>query len=109
MQTTLGEYLLLFLMWAVGVLVLLLFSGLIGPKWLKEKMRRQVLWSWRDASLFMPMDPYKPIGQALKEGIDNFNPTKERFRNFLNLELGKLLLLVGIVSLVLILLYALTP
>lgn len=55
----------------------------------------------------MPIDPYKPAGQALKEGIDNFYPTKERFRNFLRMEFGKLLLLLGIIALFLVL-YALT-
>jgi hypothetical protein len=107
MQATFGHTIfslaLVLLAWIACVFIVLLVAGLIGPKWLKERMRRQVRWSWRDASLFMPMDPYKPGGDALKEGIDNFYPTKERVRNFLHFEIGKFLLLFGLVALLLVL------
>ena|SRR6266513_2273284 len=103
MQTIFAQFILLFLFWAVGVLIILLLAGLIGPLWLKEKMRRQVRWYWRDASPFMPMDPYKPPSEALKEGFNNFWPTKQRIRNNLLIALGQFLMFFGILALGLIL------
>lgn len=99
MKTILAEFIVLFLFWAVGVLIILLLAGLIGPQWLKERMRRQVRWFWRDASVFMPTDPYKRPGEALKEGLHNFWPTKERLRNNFIIAFGQIFMFLGVLAL----------
>lgn len=92
---------LLFIITAViFIAVILLALGMIGPEWLKQKMRRQVRWNLYDASPFFPLDPYKPATEALKEGAKNFWPTKQRMRNYRQILLGQLLLTFGLFALV---------
>jgi len=66
-----------------GVIILLLvFTGIIGLKPLKELMR--YLWVWRnyEATIFFLIHPYKPVDEAVKEGVKNFLPTKKRVKEF---------------------------
>ena len=67
------------------IIFLLTFFGLIGPRKLREKMRKFNTWYYRDSALLFPLDPYKPIEEALKESAENFLPTKERMRNSLKI------------------------
>jgi hypothetical protein len=102
-MVTLSQYIFVFAACLVATLIMLFSVGLIGPKKLKDKIRRSVQWQWTKASLFLPVDPYKPAGEALKEGADNCFPAKERLRNFLTIEFGKVLLLLGIIAFLLVL------
>lgn len=61
------------------ILIILLFSGLIGPKWLRNIMRRFNTFLNKDAAIFFPLDPYK----SLPEGVQNLLPIQQRLRNFL--------------------------
>jgi len=99
MQGTLGPVLILLLMTVVGTVVVLLATGLIGPKWLKDKARRQIRWQWGPSSPLLPMDPYKPIGEALSQKESDFGSMKERVRNNNIFILGQLLLTFGLLAL----------
>lgn len=63
------------------VLFLLLAFGLIGPKWLKRRVQKLNVWYYTRAVLFFPTHPYKPLREALKEGVKEFFPTRERIKN----------------------------
>jgi len=67
----------------LATLFLLAAFGLIGPKPLRDRVRRVNTWLFKDAELFLPIDPYKPLPEALREGAAHFWPTKERVRNWL--------------------------
>jgi len=103
MQITFGQIVILVVAFAAAILMVLLSAGLIGPKRFRKRVRRLVTWYWQDASPFMALDPYKPAGEALKEGVDNFLPTKQRFRNNLTVALGQFLIFFGILALGLVL------
>src|SRR6266446_2537033 len=81
------------------ILILLLSTGLIGPARLRHFVRKVNTWYWRDGQVFFPIDPYKPLGQALRDGWRNFLPDRQRLRN------ARLLLTIslGLVSLFLLL------
>lgn len=75
-------------LWFGGYIMILMllvsvYYGLIGPKWLREPMRRFTKWEFYGTSLFFPLDPYKPLPQALREGVRNFFPTRERAKQWL--------------------------
>jgi len=84
-------------------LLMLVLLGVIGPKRLKQRMRQLAHWYSYDAQLFLPLDPYKPVSKALKEGIKNFMPTKKRLLNYWHVQLGVLLLFLALTVLLLIL------
>jgi len=86
-----------------GFLLMLLLLGVVGPKRLKERMRRLIRWYSYDSQLFLPLDPYKPIAKALKEGVENFVPTKQRLVKFLYVNLGVFLLFLGLTLLLIVL------
>jgi len=77
------EILLLFFTVLILFAVILLLFGLIGPSWLRNLVRRFHTFFEKDAVILFPIDPYKPLPDAVKEGMENFWPTKERFRKFL--------------------------
>jgi len=81
---------------------MLVFLGVIGPKGLKERMRRLIRWYSYDAELFLPLDPYKPLSRALREGVENFAPTKQRLLNFSYVVLGLVLVFLGLTLLLII-------
>jgi hypothetical protein len=64
-----------------GVFLVLLLFGEIGPQWWKTLMHRYQRWNFGDASPILPIDPYKPISEALSESPDKFPPVKERLKN----------------------------
>ncbi len=64
------------------IALLLVVSGIGGPRSLRDRMRKLTTRYYKDASLFFPIDPYKPLPEALREGWKNFLPTKERVRNW---------------------------
>ena len=82
---------------------MLLLLGVVGPKRFKERMRRLIRWYSYDAELFLPLDPYKPISKALREGIENCIPTKRRLLNCLHVNLGVFLLFLGLTLLLIVL------
>ena len=63
-----------------SLLFLLLFFGIVGPNWLKVRMRRLNKWLSMQATLFFPVNPYKSLPEALKQGLKEFWPTKGRLR-----------------------------
>jgi len=95
--------LIIFAMAIGGFLLMLLLLGVVGPKRIKERIRRLIRWYSYDAELFLPLDPYKPISKALKEGVENFMPTKQRLLNFLYVNLGVFLLFLGLTLLLIVL------
>jgi hypothetical protein len=62
------------LAFVTAVLFVLFFFGLIGPKWLKNRIRKFNTWAEKDGAVFFPIDPYKPIGIAVREGLRNSFP-----------------------------------
>ncbi len=86
----------------VAVFAMLFMSGLIGPKRIKDAMRALNRWIDKDATLFFPVDPYKPVGTEVREGLRNFWPSSWRMRNSLRLYrlLLIVLLLAAIISLI---------
>ena len=70
-----SHFLVVFLGFAILVL---LFSGFVGPRWWRDRIRRLNRWYYKDSSLFLPLDPYKPLVPALKEGLKHFWPIKDR-------------------------------
>jgi hypothetical protein len=56
-------------------------SDNFGPQWWKTLMHRYERWAFGDAAPIMPIDPYKPISQALNESSDHFPPAKKRLEN----------------------------
>mgnify|MGYP001611206502 FL=1 len=66
----------------VGITLILNQYGLIGPRWLRDRMRRLIKWESRDASLFFATDPYQSPKEAIKEGIHKFFPARRRVKHF---------------------------
>lgn len=65
----------------VGLIIfLLLFYGFIGPKWLKVRMRKFNTWAYKDGAVLFAHDPYKPIGPAMKEALNNAWPSNRHKR-----------------------------
>ena len=77
-----------FLFGLLPLFFLLVFYGLIGPERLRRIMQKVDRWLFYDSSLFFPIDPYKPLSAALKESAKEALPTRKRFRNWLFLQLG---------------------
>ena len=48
-----------------GIVFLLFFLGLIGPQWLKTKMRKFNRWAERDT--IFKVNPYQPISNSAKK------------------------------------------
>ena len=67
----------------IGISWMLIAAGLMGPKRLKTRMREFQIWSRTKAVIFFPVHPHQAIDEALKGGIKEFVPTKERIKNFL--------------------------
>ena len=98
-QNPFVQLILLLLFGATGALIVLMVAGIIGPKWLKNRMRRLIRWYWGPASLIMPMDPYKPVGEALNEKASDFGSKQERVKNNNIVILGQLLLTFSVLAL----------
>lgn len=82
---TMPHYLKLWL-WILGIAALsvpavLVFYGEIGPRWLRDLMRRYQRWNWGDASPLLPLDPYKPASEILNEQDDPPPPLRRRVKN----------------------------
>jgi hypothetical protein len=73
---------------AVAIFLVLSLTGLIGPKKLQHAMRWLNTWLALKATLIFPIDPYKPIAPAVKQGFKDFWPTPERWRNSILILLG---------------------
>jgi len=66
---------------AILSLVTMFFCfGYLGPKRLREKMHKFNRWYFHGSSLWLPMQPDKPIFSSIKEGTHEFWPSKERLR-----------------------------
>jgi|ERR1017187_4759179 hypothetical protein len=59
----------------------LFFSGFVGPRWWRSRIREFNRWYYKDSSLFFPFDPDKPLLTSIKEGLRTFWPTEERWRS----------------------------
>ena len=64
------------------VVILLILTGLLGPSWIKNHIRKLNTWWDKDSSLFFPIDPYRPLSKSLKDTDTEFWPTKTRVQNF---------------------------
>jgi len=63
-----------------ALFILFVLFGVIGPKWLRIRMRKFNTWAEKEGALLFPLDPYKPLGEALKESLKNpIPPIKGRF------------------------------
>jgi hypothetical protein len=81
---TLGklEHMLILSVEAVLLFILLLAGfGLFVTKSISQSMRKFHTWWFKDSAHFLPIDPYKPLGDAFAEGTENFWPTSERTVN----------------------------
>ena len=78
----------------IGISWMLIAAGLMGPKRLKTRMREFQIWSRTKAVIFFPVHPHQAIDEALKGGIKEFVPTKERIKNFLILNIITLIFVV---------------
>lgn len=82
------------------IIIILVLFGLIGPQWVKNLMRRYQRWYHGEGQVFLPMDPYKPLGPALKEAWTNRWPEREQrffpwlFPNFHSTKLKFLILII---------------
>src|SRR6266478_3069376 len=65
------------------ILILLLSTGSIGPTRLRRFTRKVNTWFFHDAQLFFPIDPYKPLNEAVRDGWKQFAPDRQRLRNIL--------------------------
>jgi hypothetical protein len=82
----------------VAVVITLFCFGYIGPRKLREALRKFNKWYFYDSSLFLPIDPYQPILKSLENGIHNFWPSKKRL--FESLRLACFILVVAIISVI---------
>lgn len=89
-----GDLLATILVVAVLAVVGAVVFGLLGPKPLREVFRRLNRWLSRDAALFGPIDPYKPLPLAFRESLQNFWPTRKRLWETTKLSIGIVLVAV---------------
>lgn len=87
----------------VGTSWMLIVAGLVGPKKLKTRIREFQIWTRTKTVIFFPVHPYQAIDEALKGGIKEFVPTKERIKNFLILTL--ITLIFAVISIILFLMF----
>ena len=61
------------------------FAKFFGTGQQKDFFHRLMTWVWKDSptNLFLRIDPYKPLPEALKEMADNAWPTEERLDKWL--------------------------
>jgi hypothetical protein len=67
----------------VGILLVLLIYGEIGPRWLRNLMRRYQKWNWTDAAPVLPIDPYKPASEIFDEKESSIPLPQKRVKNAL--------------------------
>jgi hypothetical protein len=84
---------------AFFIFLWLLSFGVIGPRSLKDLMRRYQKWRFGDAEPLLPIDPYKPFCAAPTEQASQFPPPKTRLKNALLLQ-GLTVLVIVIVLLI---------
>jgi len=65
----------------IGITLVFLFFGEIGPRWWKDFMHRYQRWNFGAAAPIMQINPYRPITEALNENSDKFPPVKKRIKN----------------------------
>ena len=55
---------------AASEIFLFAYYGLLGPKWLREKMQKLNIWAESSNAVFFWFNPYKPIQKSI-EVVDN--------------------------------------
>jgi len=83
----------------IGALWMLIVAGFLGPKKLKTRMREFQIWFRTKAVIFFPLHPYQAIDEALKGGVKEFVPTKQRIKNLLILTIITLIFAILVISL----------
>ena len=83
----------------IGTSWMLIVTGFLGPKKLKTRMREFQIWLRTKAVIFFPLHPYQAIDEALKGGVREFVPTKQRIKNLLILTIITLIFAVLVISL----------
>src|SRR5438105_4158588 len=83
---------------AILLVMLLGIFGLIGPKRIRDSMRKFHTWWFKDSALFFPIDPYKPLTESLADGVRDFWPTKKRAQK--SLEVSMIVVSIAIVGIV---------
>lgn len=81
-----------FLLPVVLVTLLLFVFGLIGPAFIRNKIKKFDDWYFLNESLYMPINPAESLTQAIPEAFDSFWPSKERLKNFTMIMLAQFLI-----------------
>lgn len=77
-----GGFWLLLIISVVGILLMLVVFGYLGPTRLRRSMRKFNEWYFANSEVLLPVHPYAPLGE---DAIRDLPPLKRRAKQFLKL------------------------